>query len=80
MLGGEIPKSQGLAERLIAEGYRGMIAPSFAPAGMPETRELSGDPDGDDRNLVLWEWGDALPSQVRLVDDEGRLVSRRRSD
>lgn len=69
MLDGGIPASQGLAERLIARGYVGMLVPNFARSAQP-----------DDRNLVLWQWGDSLPSRVRLVDDEGRLASRRNSD
>ena len=80
MLGGEIPGSQRFAERLLAQGYVGMIAPSFVPAGLPAKEELPGGPGDDDRNLILWKWGDAVPSRVRLVDDEGRLASPRRSD
>lgn len=80
MLEEEVPASQRLAERLIARGYAGMIVPSFVPTGLPDAEELSGESGDDDRNLVLWEWGDSLPSRVRLVDDEGRLASWRNSD
>ena len=69
MLDGGIPASPALAERLIAQGYVGMLAPSFARSAQP-----------DDRNLVLWKWGDSLPSRVRLVDEEGRLAPGRNSD
>jgi len=62
MLDGRIPPSQVLAERLIAAGQAGMLAPSFARgAGV------------DDLNLVLWTWGPEPPARVALIDDEGRL-------
>ena len=80
MLGGGIPDSQHLAERLIAQGYAGMLVPSFVPVGLPQADDLSGNPGDDDRNLVLWKWSDSLPIRVRLVDDEGRLASDRSSD
>lgn len=59
---GGVPASQALADRLIVAGYAGMLVRSFAHGAGPA-----------DRNLVFWRWGDALPSRVRLVDDEGRL-------
>lgn len=80
MLGGGIPDSQQLAERLIAQGYAGMLVPSFVPVGLPQADDLSGNPGDDDRNLVLRKWSDSLPIRVRLVDDEGRLASDRSSD
>lgn len=64
MLDGIIPASQKLADRLIAAGYVGLRTPSFAQGAAP-----------DDLNLVLWSWGDHLPSRVSLIDDERRLVS-----
>ena len=54
--------TQILAETLVAHGFQGMMVRSFAPGA-----------SADDLNLVLWAWGDAPPSRVVLVDDEGRL-------
>lgn len=54
--------TQDLAQRLSAAGYHGLLVKSFAPAAMD-----------DDLNLVLWTWGDALPSRLVLIDDEKRL-------
>ena len=62
MLGGAIPASQALADRLMAAGYAGMRVWSFAPG----TGE-------DDLNLVFWRWGDHRPSRVVLIDDESHL-------
>lgn len=55
-------RTQALARRLIAKGYQALLVRSFA-AGAAET----------DLNLVLWTWGDDPPSQLALIDDEGRL-------
>ena len=66
MLSGELPASQALADRLIAEGYSGMRVRSFAVGTGAE-----------DLNLVLWRWGPEWPNRVVLVDDEGRLAARR---
>ena len=63
MHGGSVPASQALADRLIAAGYVGMRVWSFAPGR-----------DAQDLNLVLWHWGDRMPSRVVLIDDEGRLT------
>ncbi|MDD9986352.1 MAG: RES domain-containing protein [Spirochaetaceae bacterium] len=63
MLEGRVPASQKLADRLIAAGYVGMLAPSFAAGS-----------GADDLNLVLWRWADRRPSRVALIDDEGRLT------
>ena len=63
MLEGRIAPSQALADRLIGAGFAGMLVPAFCRGAGPE-----------DRNLVLWKWGGALPSRVQLVDDEGRLT------
>jgi RES domain-containing protein len=54
--------TQAFARRLIALGYHGLLVRSFAPGATT-----------DDVNLVLWTWGDALPSRLTLIDDEGRL-------
>ena len=60
---GRIPACWTAADGLIARGYAGMLVPAFFRGAGP-----------DDRNLVLWKWGDALPSRIRLVNDEGRLT------
>ncbi|MCQ9156842.1 RES family NAD+ phosphorylase [Acidomonas methanolica] len=56
------PPSWTLAHTLIAQGIAAIIVPSFAPGA---TRA--------DRNVVFWRWSDALPSSLRLIDDEGRI-------
>ena len=63
MHGGSVPASQALADRLITAGYVGMRVRSFAPGS-----------DAEDLNLVLWHWGDRMPSRVVSIDDEGRLT------
>ena len=60
---GRIPACWTVADRLIARGYAGMLVPAFFRGAGP-----------DDRNLVLWTWGDSLPSRVQLIDAEGRLT------
>ena len=60
--GGKAP-TQILAERLIANGYAGLRAPSFAAGASAE-----------DLNMVLWVWGSALLAKLVLIDDEGRLL------
>ena len=59
--GGEA-RTQTFALRLIAKGYRALLVRSFAP-GATES----------DLNLVLWEWGNAAPARLIVIDDEGRL-------
>lgn len=51
-------ESQRLAERLAAEGWAGMITPSFARGVVPGAR-----------NLVLWHWQGAL----RVIDSDDLL-------
>lgn len=55
--------TQTLAARLIADGYAGMRAPSFARGTPPSAM-----------NLILWHWGPDLPTRVTLIDDERRLT------
>ena len=62
MLTGGVPTSQALADRLIAEGYTGMVVHSFANRA-----------SANDLNLVLWKWGSDLPVKVDLIEDEARL-------
>ena len=56
-------RTQILAARLIADGYAGMRAQSFAPGATDE-----------DLNMVLWTGGSTLPAKLVLNDDEGRLL------
>jgi RES domain-containing protein len=57
---GEV-RTQAFARGLIAKGYRTMFIRSFAPGATK-----------DDLKLVLWQWGDSLPSRLTLIDDENR--------
>ena len=59
MLNGKPVPTQDLAGRLVADGYAGLLARSFAK-GASET----------DLNLVLWAWS---PTSLRVIDDEDRL-------
>jgi len=49
-------------DRLKADGYVGMLAPSFAPGAT-----------ADNCNLILWRWGPDLPSRVSVYDPSGRV-------
>jgi len=62
------PASWQLARRLIARGIAGILVPSFAPGA-----------SGSDENLVLWDWSERPPHQVRLFDPSGRLPRDQRS-
>lgn len=62
------PPSWGVARRLFAVGYAGILVPSFAHGATV-----------DDVNLVFWRWSDAPPHQVRVIDDQGRLPKDDRS-
>lgn len=53
-----VSDAQEACEGLIALGYHGLIAPSFAPGAAPGAR-----------NLVLWHW-----AGLRVIDTDGRLV------
>ncbi len=55
-------KTQAFARTLAAAGYHGLLVRSFAPGATD-----------DDLNLVLWQWSDALPCRLTLIDDENRL-------
>lgn len=57
-----IPPTWTIASTLIAAGYAGILVPSFAPSARPEHR-----------NLVLWQWGEELPHQVKIFDPDSRL-------
>jgi RES domain-containing protein len=56
------PPSWHLARRLIGRGIAGILVPSFAPGTA-----------GSDQNLVLWDWSERPPHQVRVFDPSGRL-------
>lgn len=62
MLSGSTPPTWQIAARLRTDGFAAAIIPSFAP-GSP----------GSDRNVVFWDWTDAPPHKVVVIDDEGRL-------
>lgn len=62
MLAGREPPSWSVADKLKAEGHAGMIVPSFTPAAPPRAV-----------NLVLWRWGDSLPTRVSVYDPNGGL-------
>ncbi len=57
------PVTHAFALALIRDGYAGLRAPSFARGAGPASL-----------NLILWKWGPDLPTQVRLIDTEGRLT------
>jgi RES domain-containing protein len=68
MLEGKKVPSHQVADRLAAEGFVGVLVPSFAPGARPA-----------DLNLVLWDWGDAPPKLVRVHDPAKRLPKNRKS-
>ncbi len=59
---GAEPPSWKIVHRLKADGYAGVIVPSFAKAAAP-----------DERNLVLWTWSNASPHLVVVNDPSGKL-------
>ena len=61
LAGGPVP-TQDLAARLAAEGYVGLIVPSYARGA---TRA--------DVNVVLWRWNTGNGDALAVVDDEERL-------
>lgn len=65
---GEAVPSWEIADRLEAEGFAGMLVPGFFVGA--EERHV---------NLVLWTWGDTLPTMVRAHDPSGRLPRDRKS-
>lgn len=64
----KLPPTWALSIFLIDNNYSGIIAPSFARNA----------PTGSS-NLVLWDWGDTLPHQVKLIDDDKRLPKNKSS-
>lgn len=65
--GAPIP-SRDIAERIGKDGFAGMQVPAFFPGAQP--RHI---------NLVLWRWGDQLPTRVRVHDPDRRLPRNRKS-
>ncbi len=59
---GRDPESWSVVRRLLAEGYAGILVPSFATGATV-----------DDQNLVLWRWGPDLPHKVTAYDPTGKL-------
>jgi RES domain-containing protein len=51
-----------VVDRLKADGYAGLIVPSFVPGAGPANC-----------NLILWRWGADLPTRVAVFDPSGRL-------
>lgn len=62
MRAGREPPSWLVVDALRAQGFAGMIAPSFAPGA-----------GNDDHNLILWRWSPDLPVRVTVHDPDGRL-------
>ena len=56
------PASWRLADGLIQRGFAGLLSQSVAPGATSA-----------DHNLVLWQWGDDLPTQIRVHDPHARL-------
>ncbi|WP_024299926.1 RES family NAD+ phosphorylase [Methylomicrobium lacus] len=56
------PPTWRLADRLQAQGIAGILVRSFAP-GCTD----------DSRNLVLWQWSNAEPHAIQIIDDQNRL-------
>jgi len=62
LIAGREPESWAVVRRLLAEGYAGVLVPSFAAGASV-----------DDQNLVLWRWGPDLPHKVTVYDPTGKL-------
>ncbi len=62
LIAGREPASWGVVRRLLADGYAGVLVPSFAHGAT-----------ADDQNLVLWRWGPELPHKVTAYDPTGKL-------
>lgn len=57
-----IAPGQALAERLIADHFAGLRAPSHAPGAAPGAEILA-----------LWAWGETPPQRLTLIDEASRL-------
>lgn len=58
--------TQELGERLLREGFAGLIVPSYAPGA-----------ETGDGNLVLLRWNSSPDDLLTVIDDEGRLGARK---
>lgn len=68
LIGGREPESWAVVRRLIANGYAGILVPSFANGAT-----------ADDQNIVLWRWGPDLPHKVMVYDPTGKLLKNQMS-
>jgi RES domain-containing protein len=59
---GEDAPSWLVVDRRRADGFVGLLTPSFVPNATPYNN-----------NLVLWTWGADLPTKVKVFDPMGRL-------
>ena len=59
---GTYPPSWRIADRLIASGAAGILAPSFTPGAKD-----------DAQNLVLWKWSGQPPHKISVFDPNSRL-------
>ena len=50
-----------MPRRLFSAGALAAVVPSLALGA-----------SASDRNMVFWRWSDALPHQVRVIDDDCR--------
>lgn len=66
-MGEQVP-SWRVAQKLQDKGFVGLITPSFAPGSAQE-----------DRNLVLFEWSDTLPSKIIPYDPDDNLPKNPKS-
>jgi RES domain-containing protein len=62
LIAGREPESWAVVRRLLADGYAGILVPSFATGATV-----------DDQNLVLWRWGPSPPHKVTVYDPTGKL-------
>jgi RES domain-containing protein len=62
MAAGREPASWAVVRRLLADGYVGILTPSFARGAA-----------ADEHNLVLWKWGPKRPHQVTAYDPTTKL-------
>jgi hypothetical protein len=52
------PPLRAMMKRLTAGGVAGIIVKSFAIGATAE-----------DVNVIFWQWSDAMPHQVKVIDD-----------
>ncbi len=56
------PPSRAPARRLFAARTAAIVVPSFAPGATPA-----------ERTVVFWQWSEAVPHRVTVIDDAARL-------